>query len=178
MVSSKSEDRPKRDEVEDPWPLKALLWLALWPYFGIVTADCYLLPLSLGGMVKPTHFPSLRAFVLCWPLTLLQAGLACFFLPLLIWDYRARYLESIGERGKRLPHNPRGGVSHGVATWLFTRYLEQPVFKLDTQRPDAAMLRAAGGAATGEKGRRYLLSTLPHRQDDRPLIMQVRWLVV
>lgn len=165
--------RPQRDEVEDPWPLKALLGLALLPYFLLLTIARHL-PRGLGGMDTPTHFPSLRVLALCWPLTALQAGLAGLFLPLLWWDYRARYLESIGERGKCLPHKPEEGVGHGVATWLFTRYIEQPLFKVDTLRPDEAMLRAAAATATGEKRRRFLLAELPYRQGRRPLIMQVR----
>jgi hypothetical protein len=175
----RGQDRPQRDEVDDSWALKLLLGLALWPYFFILTASrC--LPLSLGGMDKPTHFPSLRILALCWPLTLLQTGLALCFLPVLLWDYRARYLESIGERGSELPQKPKEGVSHGVATWLFTRYIEQPLFKVDTLRPDEAMLQAATGAG-GEKGRRYLLRSLPYRAGGRPLIMQARgigWIYV
>jgi hypothetical protein len=76
MASASASDRDRRpqcDEVEDPWPLKALLGLALWPYFFILTVARYL-PLSLGGTDKPTHFPTLRVLALCLPLTLLQAG--------------------------------------------------------------------------------------------------------
>lgn len=164
--------RPQRDELIDAWPLKAALALALGPYFLLLTAAC-LLPLRLGGMDKPTNFPSLLLCALLLPLTVVQAGLAFVFSPLLYWDY-TRYLESIGERGKELPHNPEEGTHHGVATWLFTRYIEQPLFKIDTLQPDARMLREAEGAAGGkEKGRRYLLTSLPPRKGDRPVIMQV-----
>lgn len=129
-----SQRRPQRDELDDPWPLKAMMGLALWPYYLILTAARFL-PLSLGGMDQPTHFPTLRLLVLCWPLTLLQAGLGLVFSPLLYWDYTYRYLESIGERGKGLRHAPEDGVHHGVATWLFTRYIEQPPFKPDALQP-------------------------------------------
>lgn len=134
MIFDEGHRRPQRDELDDPWPLKAMMGLALWPYYLLLTA-ARVLPLSLGGMDKPTHFPALRLLVLCWPLTLLQAGLGLVFSPLLYWDYTRRYLESIGERGKGLRHAPEDGVHHGVATWLFTRYIEQPLFKPDTLQP-------------------------------------------
>lgn len=166
--------RPQRDELDDPWPLKAMLGLALFPFFLILTVARFL-PSSVGGMDKPTHLPTLRVLVLCWPLTLMQVGLAFLFSPLLYWDYTSRYLESIGERGKDLRHAPEGGVRHGVATWLFTRFVEQPLFKPDLLTPDARMLRAAAGIGGGgkERARRFLLTPLPYRKGSRPVIMQV-----
>ena len=118
-------------------------------------------------MTKPTQPPSLRVLLLCLPLVLVQAPLAAAAGPLLAYDYR-RYLGDIGEKGRALRRAPEEGVHHGLVTWLFTRYLEHPWFKIDTLALGDDLRRAA----TDRDAPHFLLSPLPHRKGPRPLLMQ------
>ncbi len=153
-------------EVFEPLPFRLLLWGALWPYFLILTVARYV-PDSLGRLRKPTEPPDLRVFLLCAPLALVQLGLASFFFFVLWYDYD-RYQRDIGEKDQPLPHKPDEGTTHGVATWLYTRYLEHPWFKPDMHRPDVRLRRAKASP----NARTFILRPLPYRRGPRPRMME------
>jgi hypothetical protein len=164
--SSASIDAPPNKECDEPLPYRLLLWAILWPYFLILTVARHV-PDFFGRMKKSTSPPDLRVLVLCSPLVALEFALASFFLPVLWYDYD-RYLCDIGEKNKTLPQKPEDGVTHGLLTWLYTRYLEHPWMKVDVHNPDEVLCQARDDPLAPK----YILHELPLRKGPRPRMME------
>lgn len=70
----------------------------------------------------------------------------------MFWFDYDRYQRDIGEKGKKLPHNPDEGISHNMVTWLYTRHLEHPWFKPDLLTSDTTLRQAAKEPPTTSSG--------------------------
>lgn len=132
-----------------------------------LTVSCSGLPFGLTSSFLQSHAIPLAFWTRCkdqrnalicdcYSCVALEFAVAFFFLPVLWYDY-GRYLCDIGDKQKELSKNPEDGVTHGLITWLYTRYLKHPWMEIDVHNPDEV---------------KYILHELPLRKGPPPQMME------